>query len=130
MKMTLMLRTESPVNSRQFYEIELGMFKLQGEMWDWAFSMSAIDNEAFSLEFTTYHRATSEVPIFRLTVKNCDREFARLRATTFTSGGRIVPNKRGVLEVFEYPAGKNFQMEDPAGNRFIIHEDYTVEENI
>ena len=117
-RMTLMLRTESPVDSRQFYENELGMFKLQGEMWDWAFSMTAIDNEEFSLEFTTYHRAASEVPIFRLTVKNCELEFARLRATIFSSGGRLVPNKHGVLEMFEYPAGKNFQMEDPSWEPF------------
>ena len=100
------------------------MFRLKGELWDSACQMLAIDSDALELELTTYNRKPSEEPIFTLIVKNCDHEFARLRATNFASGGRILPNEAGALELFEYPAGKNFSMEDPAGNRFLIHEDY------
>lgn len=121
-----MLRADSPAASRQFYEDELCMFKLKGELWDFACQMCAVASDAFELELTTYNREPTEDPVFTLIVKNCDLEFARLRATNFASGGRIVPNDSGVLEIFEYPAGKNFSMEDPAGNRFLIHEDYAA----
>lgn len=127
MKMILLLKADPVAVSRQFYEDELRMFKLKGDMWDSACTMVANDSDDLELELTTYNRQPSEEPAFTLTVANCDKEFARLRATTFSSGGRIVPNERGELEVFEYPAGKSFMLEDPAGNRFLIHEDYPAE---
>ena len=124
MKLSLMLRADSPSASRQFYEDELGMFRLKGEMWDSACQMVAVSNDDIELELTDYNREASDSPVFTLMVDDCDREFARLRATGFASGARIVPNDNGVVAVFEYPAGKNFMMEDPSGNRFMIHEDY------
>ena len=124
MKLSLMLRANSPSASRQFYENELGMFRLKGEMWDSACQMVAIGNDSLELELTNYNREPSESPVFTLMVDDCEREFARLRATQFSSGGRLVPDDKGVVEVFEYPAGKNFMLEDPSGNRFMIHEDY------
>jgi predicted enzyme related to lactoylglutathione lyase len=124
MKFIVLLKADSPAMSRQFYEDELGLFKLQGELWDSACTMQAIYSDEFGIELTTYNRAPAEEPAFTLIVPDCAREFARLRATSFGSGARIVPNKDGVVEIFEYPAGKNFMMEDPSGNRFMIHEDY------
>lgn len=124
MKMILLLKADPVAASRQFYEEELRMFKLKGEMWDSACSLVAADSDDLELELTTYNRQPTEEPAFTLIVADCDKEFARLSATTFSSGGRIVPNERGALEVFEYPAGKSFMLEDPAGNRFLIHEDY------
>ncbi len=100
------------------------MFRLKGEMWDSACQMAAIGSDDIELELTNYNREPSASPVFTLMVDDCKREFARLRATQFSSGGRLVPNENGVVEVFEYPAGKNFMMEDPSGNRFMIHEDY------
>lgn len=124
MKMIVLLKAESPELSRQFYENELGMFKLRGAMWDSGCTMQAVTNDDLSIELTTYNRNPTEEPAFTLVVDNCQREFNRLCAIHFSSGARIVPNKDGVLELFEYPAGKNFMMEDPGGNRFVIHEDY------
>lgn len=127
MKTILLLKADSIAASRQFYEDELRMFKLKGDMWDSACSMLANDSDQLELELTTYNRPPSQEPIFTLVVASCDDEFDRLNSTAFASGGRLVPNDRGIPEVFEYPAGKNFMLEDPAGNRFLIHEDYPAQ---
>jgi hypothetical protein len=126
MKMIVLLKADSPAASRRFYEDELGMFTLQGAMWDSGCTMQAIHVESFGIELTTYNRRPSEEPAFTLIVEDCKKEFARLSAMHFASGARVVPNEAGALEIFEYPAGQNFMMEDPSGNRFVIHEDFAI----
>lgn len=129
MKMIVLLKAASPALSRQFYEAELGLFKLKGEMWESACTMQAVESADVEVELTRYHRAPSEVPAFTLVVPDCAREFARLRTTHFASGGRLVPDDKGELAMFDYPGGANFMMEDPDGNRFLIHEDFTARIN-
>lgn len=120
------VRAVSIEQSRQFYEDELAMFKHVGAVWESACALRPRGSNAFELNLGTYYNPPGDQAMFFLVVANCDREFARLRAVHFASGGRIVPDKDGRVDVFEYPGGKNFLMEDPAGNRFVIHEDYAA----
>lgn len=127
MKFTLRLRTASAPLSRLFYENELAMFKLEGSIWVSGCTLRAIDSDDTRLELSTFHSAPGESAFFILTVDNCQREFLRLLNTEFVSGGKILPGKNGRFGIFEYPAGRNFTMEDPAGNKFLIHEDFSPE---
>ena len=127
MRIKLFLKIDSAEASRQFYEDELAMFRLHGEIWEGTCALRMVGNEDIRLHLAPYYDAPPQPrqPAFSIGVKNCDKEFARLRATSFASGGRLMPQKGGVFEVFEYPGGKNFMMEDPSGNRLLIAEDYT-----
>lgn len=129
MKLSLPLLAKSTSASRQFYVDELGLFVQHGEVWDSACRLHSVDSGDIELHLTTYATEPSKVPMFWLIVPDCNREFSRLRAKTFSSGGRLVPNKIGLVEMFEYPGGQNFEMEDPAGNRFVIHEDFKALED-
>lgn len=104
------------------------MFKLDGEVWEGSCRMRAIENEELQLHLASFYNPAPDpattMPMFSLIVASCDRQFARLRSVNFASGDRLVPGEDGVLEVFEYPGGKNFIMQDPSGNRFLIAEDY------
>lgn len=100
------------------------MFRLVGTLWESACTLRATASEDIELELADFHNPPSDAALFILTTDDCNREFKRLVNTHFASGGRVVPNKHGRLDVFEYPAGANFMMEDPSGNRFLIHEDF------
>lgn len=86
--------------------------------------MRSVASADIEIELADFHNPPSETALFILTTDDCNREFKRLVNTHFASGGRIVPNEQGRLDIFEYPAGANFMMEDPSGNRFLIHEDF------
>lgn len=126
MKLHLHLNADSVEASRQFYVDELCMFAVQGEVWETMCALRGIYDDALGIDLASFHNPLpqSKAPLFTLVVDDCCREFLRLRATNFASGGRILPDEHGNLTVFEYPGGMNFQMEDPAGNRFVIHEQY------
>lgn len=126
MKLHLNLKADSVEASRQFYVGELGMFEMKGTIWLETCALRGIYDDAVGIDLASFHQSLpqSGVPLFTLVVDNCACEFARLKATTFASGGRILPDQHGNMEVFEYPGGMNFQMEDPSGNRFVIHEQY------
>lgn len=128
MRMNVLLKTESASVSRQFYEDELAMFKLEGELWERACSLRALNDDSFGIQLASYFNPPPDLamPLFSLLVENCAREFSRLLKTTFASGGRLVPDDNGIVEMFEYPGGKNFIMEDPSGNRFLIAQDKRV----
>lgn len=128
MRMKVLLKTESAALSRQFYEDELAMFRLEGELWERACSLRSLSDDSFGIQLASYFNPPPDLamPLFSLIVEDCDREFSRLFATTFASGGRLVPDEKGMVEVFEYPGGRNFIMEDPSGNRFLIAQDRRV----
>lgn len=126
LKIDVTLKLVSADRSRQFYVDELGMFEPAGIAFDFACRFKPRYNKGFTLSLSTGNQSNAQ-PAFFLLVPNCCLEFNRLRTVHFSSGGRIVPDRRGELSMFEYPGGQNFMMEDPNGNRFVIHEDFVAE---
>lgn len=126
MKISLNLNAGSAQASSRFYVDELKLFKIDTRSTDGACcAISAIGNDEVTINLGPQFKQQSEFALFSLEVDNCDRELERLRKCRFESGGRVVPDKNGQLNVFEWPGGKNFMLEDPAGNRFLLEEDYT-----
>ncbi|UOD32806.1 VOC family protein [Massilia violaceinigra] len=122
MRIDVLLRAESAADTIRFYVEELGMFRVDADYGMESYLLRAIANPAICLQIAPWHPPARESPVFALTVPSCDSQFQRLRAMRF-AGGRLVPDKNGVLEVFEWPGGKSFMLEDPAKNRFLLCED-------
>ncbi|WP_146171985.1 hypothetical protein [Pseudoduganella armeniaca] len=70
-----------------------------------------------------YNRAGSW-PALGLSVSDCCEELNRLRSIRFESGGGLVPNELGQLEVFEYPGGRNISLRDPDNHQILLFEDF------
>lgn len=126
MRIDVFLRAESAAETIRFYVQELGLFEVAADYGMDAWLLRAIANPAICLQITPWHPPARETPVFALTVPSCDAEFQRLRGVQFASGGGLVPDKNGLLEVFEWPGGKNFMLEDPSKNRFLLCEDHIV----
>jgi catechol 2,3-dioxygenase-like lactoylglutathione lyase family enzyme len=124
MRIDVLLRAESPADTIRFYVQELGMFQVDADYGMDAWLLRAIANPAICIQITPWHPVPRATPAFALTVPSCDLEFRRLRAQRFAGGGGLVPDEHGVLDVFEWPGGKNFMLEDPGGNRFLLCEDH------
>ncbi|NHZ61244.1 VOC family protein [Massilia genomosp. 1] len=123
MRIDVLLRAEAPADTIRFYVEELGMFRLDADYGMDCCLLRAIANPAICLQITPWHPAPRETPVFALTVPSCDAQFRRLRSVRFAAGGGLVPDKNGVLDVFEWPGGKSFVLEDPGKNRFLLCED-------
>ncbi len=124
MRIDVLLRAESAAATIRFYVEELGMFQVDADYGMESYLLRASANPAICLQIATWHPPARESPVFALTVPSCAIEFQRLRAMRFAGGGGLVPDKNGVLAVFEWPGGKSFMLEDPARNRFLLCEDH------
>ncbi|NHZ40234.1 VOC family protein [Massilia aquatica] len=124
MRIDVFLRAESAVDTIRFYVQELGMFQVDADYGMDSYLLRASAHPGICLQITPWHPAAREAPVFALTIPSCDVAFQRLRAMRFAGGGGLVPDKNGVLEVFEWPGGKNFMLEDPSKNRFLLCEDH------
>jgi predicted enzyme related to lactoylglutathione lyase len=120
----MFLTVESAKNAIQFYVDELKLFRVRIEYGMECFLLSAVDNNVACLRIREGNVASKKSPLFVIGVKDCDEEFARVSKIKFSNGAGIVPDRNGLLQVSDFPTGKNFVMEDPSGNRFILSEDY------
>ena len=124
MRISLYLYSTSIENSIRFYVDELSMFSVVEDFGTGYCLLRATDCHAFHIYVTDWVARPSDQFTFSLDVRDCDAVFRRLRDVDYASGARIIPDATGNVEVFEYPGGKNFEMEDPDGNRFLIYEHY------
>lgn len=124
MRIDVFLRAESAADTIRFYVQELGMFEVDADYGMQSYLLRAIASPAICLQLAPWHPAPRETPAFALTVPSCDAQWRRLRTVRFAGGGGLVPDKNGVAEVFEWPGGKNFMLEDPGKNRFLLCEDH------
>lgn len=126
MEAKIYLRASSLSASIQFYIAELQLFEIDEVAEDELYaSMRPIGNKEVVIELSAQYGPPSQQSLFTIGIDCCDTELERLSSTAFASGGRVVPDKHGNLAAFEWPGGKSFMVEDPAGNRFVLEEDYT-----
>ena len=62
-----------------------------------------------------YTRDASATPRLSLRTSQLDAEFARLNAMNFSSGAKLLST-----HIFDYPAGRNFTLRDPAGHCVLL----------
>jgi predicted enzyme related to lactoylglutathione lyase len=123
MRAKVFLKVGSSPLAIKFYVEELGMFEIAADYGMNDFLLLAIENPGFGLRISERAEKTTGSPIFGMSVDSCDAEFRRLQQAGFKTGGRLVPDRHGNLAVFEWPGGKNFLVEDPSGNQFLLFED-------
>lgn len=106
-------------NSVLFYTKEIALFSKEID-----FGMGDIrlisEDKLFGIflhEDENHH--PSNHPLLTILTKTIDEEYARIKNINFTSGGGFLP-KNGI---FEYPAGRNFMIIDPSGNKIIIEQE-------
>ena len=115
---------------RRFYLHELGGFHLAQ---DWGMGQQLlVATHAPQLGLMLIERAdctleagrsahaadnANGLPRFSLTVPHLDAEFQRLSALRFTSGARFLSQA-----VFEFPAGRNITLCDPAGHHLVLEQ--------
>lgn len=124
MRYDVFLRVDSAAEAIRFYVDELGLFKVEADYGMHAYLLCAVGNPSFGLQIAESGAPTSGPARFGLSVECCKREFQRLRQVAFASGGRLVPDANGNLEVFDWPGGQSFLVEDPSGNQMLLFEDY------
>ena len=116
MRISLYLYSTSIENSIRFYVDELSMFSVVEDLGTGYCLLRATDSPDFHIYLTDWVARPSDQFTFSLDVSDCDAVFRRLHEVDYASRARIIPDATGNVEVFEYPGGKNFEMEDPDGN--------------
>lgn len=109
------LNTEAQVN---FYVHELGLFEIHRDYGMGDILLRCLIHPSFCLQLYTASQPITG-PLFSLSIANCQTEFERLRAISFTHGG-IVPDRDGTFSLLEYPLGKTFSLRDASGNLFAL----------
>lgn len=128
MRFDIFLTVQSADIALKFYIDELAMFEVRADYGMGCYLLHEKRNRSACLSIREVDARRSGEKVFGISVENCVREFERLRNTQFFFGGGIVPDDDGSISVFDYPIGKNFLMEDPDGNRFLLFEDYVSPE--
>lgn len=123
MRIDINLKAISAEASRQFYVDELRLFTANGVSFHgMSCLLFPIGYRQFRIYLDAYFSSPPQTVLFTLQVNDCDSEFARLRQVVFTSGGRIVPDENGGLNVTRDAEGRHFTLEDPTGNRFRLFD--------
>lgn len=102
--------------SKIFYE-KIGLFK---EIFD--YGMNTVVFECNKIPgFSILLKESDSIPsgelLFTLYIDNVEDEYYRIKSLNFDRGGLSPESEKGI---FKYPAGKNFMLIDPNGNRFLI----------
>lgn len=121
MKNIVYLPSRNAEESVIFYVVELGLFEVSEDL-----GMGSIllrfkhSSDFFLMVSPDIAPRADEAPLFSIEVKDCSREFEKLKRVPFSNGATFLdPN--GVIE---YPLGKFLKMMDPARNVFILYEWY------
>lgn len=130
MLVRLYLHSSSLEKSIKFYVEELALFKISENYGTGYCLLESTILSGFGIYLADSCSPTGGQNLFSLDVDDCDAQFRRLRAASFSSGARISPDEHGNIGVLEYPGGKVFQMEDPDKNAFTIYEHYKGDDDI
>jgi hypothetical protein len=123
MRVDLFLTVASPKEALHFYVEELALFELRLDYGMDTYLISYKANPTVCLSIGVGEEQVRNKPTFALEVKDCLAEYQRISKIDFTKGG-ILKNNGNDKQIFEYPLGKSFLMQDPFGNRFLIIEGY------
>ncbi len=125
-RLELFLRVRSVRAAITFYVEELGWFDLAGDMGANDYLLLSNRDDSLALHISETKGDPAETPMFAISEKCVDREYARMAGSGLKSGATLVPDHAGNLGVLDWPGGKNFELNDPSGNKVLIFEDYIV----
>ena len=119
-------KVESIEKARQFYIDELGLFKEITTFGERAVILREFRDENLELYIELGEcKNNSNEPSFSMEVKDCSKEFDRIKRINFFSGGHLFKDEsEEEATIFEFPLGKNFLLVDPSGNKFLMYEDF------
>ena len=124
MNTNLFIPAISIEDALRFYTEELALFKIQIDYGMDNYLVSYIHNTSFGLNLAVGSPIIKSGPLYELEVTNCISELERIAGTAFSKGGLVTSNISS-KNIFEYPLGKNFLMQDPFGHKFLISEYFT-----
>ena len=106
----------------QFYIEELNLFQFGNDFGNGQCSIFAEGNPRFTLFISAqeFYESSQHI-IFSINVDNIEALHKKYRGMKFNSGGELISKDR----VFEYPAGRNITLKDPANNLFIIQQNFS-----
>jgi hypothetical protein len=125
MKTTLFIPVTSADEALRFYIEKLALFEINIDYGMDNYLISYKHNNSFGLNIVLGSPIIHLGPLYELEVANCIPEFERIAGTVFEKGGLVNPN-RNSKNIFEYPLGRNFLMEDPFGHKFLISEYFSI----
>jgi hypothetical protein len=124
MQANLFIPVTSIEEALHFYISELALFDIKADYGMDTYLVSYNYNPSFGLNLTVGSPISKSGPLYELVVADCVTEFKRIANIAFSKGGLVNAN-RDSKNIFEYPLGKNFLMEDPSGHKFLISEYFT-----
>jgi hypothetical protein len=124
MRVDIYLKSVSCDRSIAFYVEELGMFDLVNNFGTGFCTLRSKRLQNLNVFLGHGYNSPGSWPVLGLSIEDCYEELNRLRDIEFASGGGVVPNELGQLEVFEYPGGRNILLRDPDGHEIILFEDF------
>lgn len=108
-------------NMLRFYTDELELFIFDTDFGMGNCRITSKENSHFALVISTQESHTpNDHPIFSINVNDIEILYKYYRNKDITSGGDLI-SKNGI---FEYPAGRSITLRDPAGNTFIIQQNF------
>lgn len=125
-RLDVFLRVRSARAAIAFYVEELGWFDLAGDMGANDYLLLSNRDDSLALHISETKGDPAETPMFAISEKCVDREYARIAALAMASAGGLAPGFDGNFRVLEWPGGKNFLVKDPSSNMMLIFEDYIV----
>lgn len=117
-KIQIKLNVYSVEQAQRFYCEDFGLFDFHYDYGMDTVSLVFKCNPTVFLILSLGKPFESQDYAFALEAKNCAHLFRQLRNKLFVTTGRLLST-----EVFEYPLGKNFVLQDPSGNKVLVFEE-------
>lgn len=124
MAASLFIPVTSIKEALHFYTSELALFEVRIDYGMDDYLISYKHDSSFGLNLSIGEPIAKSGPLYELEVADCVAEFERIAGIAFSKGGLVNAN-RSSKNIFEYPLGKNFLMQDPFGYKFLVSEYFT-----
>lgn len=117
-KICLVLYTYSIKKSLQFYINETNLFIFDMDLGMNQVRIKSNFNESLYILISEVRNKKS-INTLEIYTKNIEKEFEKMQKINFKSDAKIISDNGNL---FEYPIGKSFTIEDPFGNQIILIE--------
>lgn len=121
MRVDIFVPSDSVEDQVRFYVDKLQLFTVAHDYGMGEVLLRHVAAPSICLQLAPGQLPNKRGPLFCLSIEDCEREFVRLRAISFSKGG-LVSSPSGQPRILEYPLGKSFSVRDASGNIFLFME--------